>query len=242
MLKSAAISHFKSVSEAKLKFGKENVIVGPNGVGKSNIVDALYFIRDAAREDLDFAVTKRHGIESIRQWSRTRPFNISIELGFKAKDSSGSYRVVISSARGNFKVEEESAEWTGPISFLDNSGQSYTSSFKRSGDKIYLFSDFDKLQIPKELPISHNDLFLTQIGSKGSSIASIFFNSLSHEITSFAAYAIYPNTIRTPQSVSNEEMLSDTGSNLASIIKRMTTNTRRKSRESLVDSLKAVLP
>lgn len=244
MLTSANISHYKSVSEAKLTFGKENVIVGPNGVGKSNIVDALYFLRDAAREDLDYAVTKRHGIESIKQWSRTRPYNISLDLKFSSKIGYGYYSVVISSARGNFKIEEESGEWTGIMSmFGEKESVKYTRKFKRTNEnKIKLTTDFSKFPIPDELPVSSSELFLSQLGIKSSSISSLFFNELSQELTSFAAYAIYPNTIRTPQSVSNEEMLSDSGSNLASIIKRMTMTARRRNRESLVDSLKAVLP
>lgn len=242
MINFAVISHYKSVSEAKLSFGKENVIVGPNGVGKSNIVDALYFLRDAAREDLDYAVTKRHGIESVRQWSRTRPYNIGLELQFSSRSGSGNYKVSISSARGSFKVEEEYGEWTGKLE-LFGEDKIYSRSFSRTGEgRVKVISNFERINFPDQFPVGSSELFVSQISNKSASIASLFFSDLAEEITSFAAYAIYPNTIRTPQSVSNEDMLADSGSNLASIIKRMTSHSRRKNRESLVESLRAVLP
>lgn len=102
--------------------------------------------------------------------------------------------------------------------------------------------NFERINFPDQFPVGSSELFVSQISNKSASIASLFFSDLAEEITSFAAYAIYPNTIRTPQSVSNEDMLADSGSNLASIIKRMTSHSRRKNRESLVESLRAVLP
>ena len=75
MLVRVEITNYKSIANADLSFSSENVIVGQNGVGKSNLLDALHFIRDAIRDGIDQAITRRHGIISIRRWSKTRPFN-----------------------------------------------------------------------------------------------------------------------------------------------------------------------
>ncbi|MDB5684661.1 MAG: hypothetical protein JWM75_2359, partial [Sphingomonas bacterium] len=89
MLDHIEVSGYKSIAQSSLSLGREVVIVGPNGVGKSNLLDAIHFARDAVRDGLDHAITKRHGILSIRRWSKTRPFNISIKLSFSRGRSRG---------------------------------------------------------------------------------------------------------------------------------------------------------
>ena len=104
MITKAHIQHYKSIADASLFFRPTNVIVGPNGSGKSNILDSLYFLHDCVTNDVDTAITIRHGIDSLRQWSRKRPYHIIIDLQFKNEEGSGTYRVVISSNKGNFRI------------------------------------------------------------------------------------------------------------------------------------------
>lgn len=43
-LKRVQISHFKSINDASVEFGTGfNVITGANGIGKSNMLDAICF-------------------------------------------------------------------------------------------------------------------------------------------------------------------------------------------------------
>lgn len=113
MLIRAEVANYKSIAFADLSFGNENIIVGPNGVGKSNLLDALHFLRDAANDGLDHAITKRHGINSIRRWSKTKPYHVAIKLYFQDGDDHGEYKVVISSASGEYSVVEEEGYWYG---------------------------------------------------------------------------------------------------------------------------------
>ena len=76
MLERLSVSHFKSLADIDLAFGRSNVLVGPNGSGKSNLIDCINFVRECAAEDLDSATTRRHGADSVRQWSRSRPFDV----------------------------------------------------------------------------------------------------------------------------------------------------------------------
>lgn len=62
-LNSIEIRNFRSLSEIKIETGKLNVLFGPNGVGKSTFLDALWFIRDCAIRGVDQASSDRsHGI------------------------------------------------------------------------------------------------------------------------------------------------------------------------------------
>jgi predicted ATPase len=245
MLTRAEITNYKSVAQASLSFSAENVIVGPNGVGKSNLLDAIHFIRDAARDGLDHAVTKRHGIVSIRRWSKTRPYNISIKLVFKRAGMSGEYRVVIASAAGDFSVLEEEGIWDAPNPMGQHSKdrKNVTCTFKRLSDGIVSYQIPENVFANTTFPNAPtSELILNQFGSNIFSPASFFFRGLYDQIVSCGAYSIYPNKIREPQSISNLEVLSDDGTNLASIIRQMRSTTSRANRESLTLGMRQVIP
>jgi predicted ATPase len=245
MLTKIEVLNYKSIAQTALTFGTENVIVGPNGAGKSNLLDAIHFLRDAASDGLDHAVTKRHGIVSIRRWSKFKPYHISIKLTFESGDSWGDYRVVISSAAGDFSVVEEEGTWFGPSPFFsaEQNGKSLTCSFKRTSDGIIQF-DIPENVFGNDWKISshESELLLTQFGPSSFMSFALFFRELREEVISCGAYSIYPNKIREPQTISNSDVLADDGTNLASIIRQMRATSSRANRESLTSSLKQVLP
>jgi predicted ATPase len=246
MLVRAEITNYKSVAHATLEFGAENVIVGPNGVGKSNLLDALHFVRDAARDGLDHAITKRHGINSIRRWSKTRPFNVGIRLAFSNGNIEGEYRLSIASAAGDYSVLEEEGIWKSPDPFQGPSKRDdlITTTFKRGPDGRVEFG------IPENaftfgqnlMVVSESELLLSQIGQHAFSPSTVFFRGLYEQITASGAYSIYPNKIREPQTISTSEVLADDGTNLASIIRQMRSTSYRGNRESLTSSIRQVLP
>jgi predicted ATPase len=206
----------------------------------------MHFLRDAARDGLDHAVARRHGIGSIRRWSKTRPFNISIKASFENEDGKGSYQVSIASAGGEFSVLEEEATWTGehPFPSRDHQGALFTFVYKRFGSKdIKIDIPSTGFVVPSEkISVPESELLITQIGASSFTIVSIFFKSLYDEIVSCGAYSIYPNKIREPQSISNSDVLFDDGTNLASIIRQMRVTTYRGNREQLTSAIRQVLP
>lgn len=248
MLTRIEILNYKSIAQTALDLNQETIIVGPNGVGKSNLLDAIHFIRDAAVDGLDHAITKRHGIGSIRRWSKTRPYHISIKMVFQSGGESGEYRTSISSAGGDFTVVEEEGSWLGKptVNLTGDEDEEkivpVTYSFKRKSDHSLM------LEMPNtpfgstlELSVHESELALSQFGGSSLTILSIFFSKLYDEIANCGAYSIYPNKIREPQTLSNSEVLADDGTNLASIIRQMR-GSFRSNKESLVSAIKQVLP
>ncbi len=62
------------------------------------------------------------------------------------------------------------------------------------------------------------------------------------ELSSFTKYNIYPNTLRNPQVISNDAMLQEDGSNLSSILKKMSADKRNSvQRDDLISSLTTVM-
>lgn len=246
MLTHVEITNYKSIASCSLSLLAENVIVGQNGIGKSNLLDALHFIRDAVSGGLDQAITKRHGINSVRRWSKTRPYNVSIKINFRTDNGHGDYRIVIASGKGDFWVVEEEANWWGANKLaINSSDEIFNFKFHRSeGNGVLITAPnepFGAVQAPPAL-IPRSELIMSQVAQSRYGVLSYFMMDLANEITSFGAYSIYPNKIREPQVISNLEVLSDDGSNLASIIRRMRSTTFRGNRESLTQAMKQVLP
>lgn len=73
------VKNWRSIEEASLQLAPFTVVVGRNSAGKSNLVDALVFADEVSR-DASTAVSRRGGIESIRRWSHSKPFDVTIEL------------------------------------------------------------------------------------------------------------------------------------------------------------------
>ena len=249
MIRSAEISHYKSVAEASLRFRDQVVIVGPNGSGKSNILDAIYFLRDCVVDDIDTAVTKRHGIDSIRQWSRTRPYNIILSLSFENSEGSGSYRVVISSSKGNYRILEEFGTWSGPSPRLryratNEPAEHGFSSFARGEDGRLVFtSTFDDYGVERPHRVDPEELFLTSLSGRLVLPPLNLFRQIAEELISFSKYNIYPNTLRDPQLVSKDLVLRENGSNVGSILKRLNSNRRlSRNKDDIISAVRMLMP
>ena len=243
MLKKLSVAHYKSLADVTLVFDNANVIVGPNGSGKSNLIDCLNFVRDCCTEDLDSATTKRHGAESVRQWSKFKPYDVNIEMEFESSRGRGGYKLVLASAGGSFKVKEENGFWFDPPTEEDGEPIEGRKSqfFRTSGGKIEIYADLISERINRTPTISPFDLFATQISGGLRSIFASAFRNLSNELTSLSTYSIYPNTIRQPQVVSREGLLSDDGSNLAAVLKKLNSGQKR-SKDRMIEALQTVLP
>ena len=240
MLASLKVSNYRSIGDVELKFNKSNVIVGPNGAGKSNLIDSLNFVRDCVVEDLDSATTKRHGADSVRRWSKFKPYNVNIELSFKAPRQSGVYKVALSSSGGLFRVHEESGVWHSRD--IRHQDQIRHASFSRTAEGKVTLSGTPLEDRPDSTPnISPYELFVTQAAGTLYNPLTMPFRGLAQELSGMSTYAIYPNTIRQPQVVSREDVLANDGSNLAATLKRLNSNQRRL-KERLVEALRIVMP
>jgi len=216
MIKSIWIEHFKSLSHVSLSLEDVSVIVGGNSTGKSNFIDAIAFLRDCVVHGLDHAVSERHGIDSIVQWSPTRPYNLDISARYATDYGEGHYSLKLSSKSRQPIIIEEYGAWKSPQ-------QEIMSSFTRTKNEVY----FSGLQgkNPDELKrytrrVQEDELTISSLKIVPISSAQPF-RHLNRAISDFRIYNIYPNTIRSPQKSSNEHELTSAGDNLNSVLKQM---------------------
>ena len=62
-LKTISIRNYRSLVDVRVALGAVNVFFGANGVGKSSLLDTLWFVRDCAARDAERAASQRdHGV------------------------------------------------------------------------------------------------------------------------------------------------------------------------------------
>ena len=68
MITRVRVKNFRSLADVDVTLGPLTVLVGRNGAGKSAFIDALRFVRDALRSNVEEAVRKRDGLERMLNW------------------------------------------------------------------------------------------------------------------------------------------------------------------------------
>lgn len=74
------LRNYKSIGHCDVKLGPLTYLVGGNGAGKSNFLDALHLVRDALAESLDNALNERGGLSEVRRRSSGHPTHFGIRL------------------------------------------------------------------------------------------------------------------------------------------------------------------
>lgn len=262
MITNLRAEHFKSLARVDVHFGQITVLAGKNSSGKSNVIDCLKFIKDAVEYDLDRAISGRHGIERIQQWAPTRPYNVTIEIEVANEEGKGRYLINLGSSKGQYLILKEEGYWEGTNTFYpweeefeelatgENESEIETNTemtFERRQDGSITYerrinSPHKIIHQKRDDKVSDiNDLVLSRMGDFYY-IASDA-RKIRRAIIDFEAYSIFPNTLRTPQTISNERQLSANGGNLTSIYKYMTRTAKgRAGRANIIEAMKLIIP
>ena len=251
--------NYRSIRELDLELGPLTVLVGPNASGKSNVLDVLRFFRDVFRLNLDSAISQRHGMEGIRHRSRGGRRR-DVELGFSATirdfdleysfvltgDSNGGYRV--KREYGSYKLDRESKR----VDFDIREGQVIKpkavveyifrlNASSTSGTEHFHPEDLAFFKYYGNLVMFDgvSEDILDRMGSW-----AIGHHRLTDTFSRLGLYQVSPNTIREPQVFMNSDLLNESGSNLASVLREM----QNYGKDHLIDfgdlreALKQVIP
>ena len=200
-LKRVVLNNYKSIKECSVKLGPLTFLVGQNGAGKSNFLDALRMVSDSLTTSLEHALRDRGGINEVRRSSSGHPthFGIRLEWRLNNDESKGMFAFRVGSQKkGGVEIQQEEC-W---VSDKSSSGAHY---YKVTNGSV-------STNIGIAPPASSDRLYL--VAAAGLPVFRPIYNALSH----MGFYNFNPDEIRDVQPPDPGEILKRDGSNLASVL------------------------
>ena len=204
------LRNYKSIGSCDVRLGPLTYLVGANGSGKSNFLDALHLVRDALTGSLDNALNERGGLAEVRRRSGGHPTHFGIRLEFVLPDGvRGRYAFTIGALKDRYyEVQTEEC-------VLD--GGSGGPSFNVESGKLKSTSE---ATFPAVMP---DRLALVSV----SGLAA--FRPVFDALTTMGFYNLNPKVMREPQKPQDGRLLKPNGENIASVIGHL----QRSSPESI---------
>ena len=212
------LKNYKSIAACDVRLAPLTFLVGRNGSGKSNFLDALRFVADALNSSLSHAMRDRGGINDVCRRSRGHPNHFSIRLEFVVlpEGFTGHYAFQIRKRPpGGYEVQTEECSvqnkscLTSEAYFRVESGSVTDTSVEvapvAATDRLYLVNASG---LPEFRPV---------------------YDAFSR----MGFYNLNPDRIRDPQDPNPGDVLLRDGSNLTSIFKQLSPTVKQDIEEYL---------
>jgi len=192
------LRNYRSIGSCDVELGPLTYLVGANGSGKSNFLDALHLVSDALTGSLDNALNKRGGLSEVRRRSNGHPTHFGIRLEFLLDGVMGHYAFEVGTrqGQGNEVQTEEcmlGGVGKGPYFRIERG------VLKRSSEATFPSVTADRLAL-----VSLSGL--------------VAFRPLFDALTAMGFYNLNPKVMREMQSPQDGRLLKPVGENIASVI------------------------
>ena len=217
-----ALKNYKSIAACDVPLRPLTFLVGPNGAGKSNFLDALRFVADALHSSLDHAIRDRGGINDVRRRSGGHPNHFSIRLDFVLPDSFTGHYVFRIAARppGGYEVQREECRLA-------------SRQFPIHEEYFHVENGTVTETSVKVAPAATTDrLYLVNASGLKE------FRPVYEALCQMGFYSLNPDKIRDVQAPDPGDLLIRDGSNLASVLARLSPAVKGRIEEYLA----AVVP
>lgn len=202
------IRNYKSIERCSVLLGPLTVLVGRNGAGKSNFLDAFRFVTDSLRTSLDHAIKGRGGIDSVRRRSTGHPRNFAIQLDLALPNgSTATYGFEVAAReKGGFVVKSEKLQLPQAFFRIERASATKTTTARE------LRFEASSLNMPP--PMADRLYLVTASGFPE-------FRPVYDGLLALGFYSFNPKMMRDPQTPDAGELLHHDGSNIASVIARL---------------------
>ncbi len=205
------LKNYKSIAACDVQMRSLTFLVGRNGSGKSNFLDALRFVADALNLSLDHAVRDRGGISDVRRRSRGHPNHFNIRLEFALPEgSTGHYTFQIRTrSPGGYKVQAEECKIQNKLSLMPEE---------------YFFVDegtVTRKSVDVAPAAATDRLYLVNASGLPE------FRPVYEAFSQMGFYSLNPEKIRDLQAPDSGDMLLRDGSNLTSVLTRLSPTVKR---------------
>ena len=208
-----ALRNYKSIAACDVRPAALCFLVGRNGCGKSNFLDALRFVAEALRLSLEHALRERGGIQEVRRRSGGHPnsFGIRIEVKLPSAECWYAFRVGARPA-GRYSVQQEEC-----VVFNEDGRTSY----KVADGKVIAST------IPNPPACASDRLYLVNMSGLD------VFRPLYDALSGMGFYNLNPEAIRDLQAPDPGDLLNRDGSNLTSVLSNLHSGRKRAVEEYL---------
>lgn len=208
-IRRVVLRNYKSIEACDVRLTPLTFLVGQNGTGKSNFVDALRLVGESLRGSLDQALRERGGIGEVRRRSGGHPTHFGIRLDVALRDGrSGHYAFTIGAkTKGTYVVQEEEC-------YLSAHGADAMSYFKVANGRV------GQTTIASPPAARADRLFLVNASGLPE------FHGLYTSLSQMGFYNLNPDRMREPQAPDPGDLLLRDGSNVASVLRRLTAEDR----------------
>jgi predicted ATPase len=203
-LKRVSIDNYKSIGACSVELGAVTVLVGRNGSGKSNFLDALRLVADGLQTSLDHAIKSRGGIDAVRRRSTGHPRNFAIQLDMDLGEwNTATYGFEVGSRpEGGFFVKQEELRIVAP------NNRTIGHYLVREGE----VAEASKENMP---PAADDRLYLVNAAGLPD------FRGVYDGLLAMGFYNVNPEAMKELQSPDAKELLRHDGANIASVIARL---------------------
>lgn len=198
-LNRVVLRNYKSIAACDVTLSPLTYLVGTNGSGKSNFLDALHFVRDALNGSLDNALNERGGLSEVRRRSSGHPTHFGIRLEFTLSNGErGLYAFAVGALPSSgYEVQREECSIGG------------------NGKGPYFLLEHGKLIKTSEtaFPTVTSDR-LALVSASG--LAA--FRPVYDALVAMGFYNLNPKIIRELQKPQDGRLLKPAGENIVSVI------------------------
>ncbi len=222
MIQRVRIKNYRSLGDVEVELGPLTVLVGPNASGKSNFVDALKFIGDALNARLEAAIVNRRGFSQLRRHrARVLTLELSMETPWpRVKSAPAWYAVELEANRdadAGLRIRREHC-WVdtddGIAEYRTYKGKWLKRPVEPQREEpVELEIEAIRRLFSRTLSAPQDELTLRLLGLFPS------FYRVERYLQDVRIYTLSLDKLRTPQPLTKGQALSETGENLASVLR-----------------------